>query len=114
MNSQLAPRNHTACATQKLAAERAEALRDEEWQLHNECIALAREALELYKAKGEKRLRIPDLTRLLELASRLGRLASGIPTERIQHEWHQHENCPWWAKLEADLKRAYGDPEEGS
>ena len=40
--------SHDPHADQKLASERAAALRDEEWQLHNECFTLAREALEHY------------------------------------------------------------------
>jgi len=106
------PQNHNACASQKLACERAETLRDEEWQLHNECIALAREAIDLYKAQGEKHLRIPDLTRLIDLASRLGRLATGIPTEHIEHAWSEYQNQIWTAQFEADLKRIYGNPNE--
>ena len=103
--------DHNAYANQELASERAETLRDEEWQLHNECITLAREALELYKAQGEKRLRIPDLARILDLASRLGRLATGMPTEHI-HNWQQYENPPWWEQFEADLKRVYGNSDD--
>jgi hypothetical protein len=103
---------------QKLATERAETLRDEEWQLHNECITLAREALDLYKAQGEKHLRIPDLTRLIDLASRLGRLATGIPTAHIEHAWSEYQNQLWTTQFEADLKRIYGksddNPKEGT
>jgi hypothetical protein len=106
------PPNHNAYANQKLAFERAETLRDEEWQLHNECISLAREALELYKAQGEKHLRIPDITRLLDLASRLGRLATGIPTEHIEHAWSEYQDRIWTAQFEADLKRIYGNSED--
>ena len=106
------PPNHNAYANQKLASERAETLRDEEWQLHNECITLAREALELYEAQGEKHLRIPDITRLLELASRLGRLATGIPTEHIEHAWSEYQDRIWTAQFEADLKRIYGSPQD--
>jgi hypothetical protein len=104
--------SHNAYASQKLACERAETLRDEEWQLHNECIALAREAIDLYKAQGEKHLRIPDLTRLIDLASRLGRLATGIPTEHIEHAWSEYQNQIWTAQFEADLKRIYGNPDD--
>ena len=97
---------------QKLASERAATLRDEEWQLHNECITLAREALEHYKAQGEKRLRIPDLVRIAELASRLGRLATGIPTEYIEHAWSEYQNQLWTAQFEADIRRIYGNSED--
>jgi len=106
------PPNHNAYANQELASERAETLRNEEWQLHHECITLAREALELYKAQGEKHLRIPDITRLLDLASRLGRLATGIPTEQIEHAWSEYQNRIWTSQFEADLKRIYGNSED--
>ena len=99
---------------QTLASERATVLREEEWQLHNECLTLAREALERYKIQGEKRLRIPDLARLIDLASRLGRLATGIPTEHIEHAWSEYQNQLWTAQFEADLKRIYGNSEEAA
>src|SRR5688572_16696092 len=86
-------------------AKRAATLREEEWQLHNECIALAREAIQLYKLQGEKRLRVPDMARLIDLASRLGRLSTGTPTDHIQHV---HQNPPWWTQFEADLEKIYG------
>jgi len=99
---------------EKLACERAESLREEEWQVHNECITLAREALQHYKALGEKRLRIPDLARIIDLASRLGRLATGIPTEHIHHAWSEYQNQLWTAQFEADIRRIYGQPMNGS
>jgi hypothetical protein len=99
---------------EKLASERAVTLREEEWQLHNECIILAREALEHYKAQGEKRLRIPDLVRIIDLASRLGRLATGIPTEHIEHAWSEYQNQLWTAQFEADIRRIYGNSEDHS
>ena len=94
---------------QKLASERAAAFREEEWLLHNECLNLAREALEHYKTQGEKRLRIPDLARIIDLASRLGRLATGIPTEHIQHAWSEYQNQLWTAQFEADIRKIYGE-----
>ena len=97
---------------QNLASERATALREDEWQLHNECITLAREALKHYKVQGEKRLRIPDLARLIDLASRLGRLATGIPTEHIEHAWSEYQNQLWTAQFEADVKRIYGNSDD--
>jgi hypothetical protein len=112
MNPNLPVQNHNPYPIQKLDCERAKALRDEEWQLHNECVALAREALELYKTQGEKRLRLPDLARLIDLASRLGHLATGTPAEHIQHAWQQREYPPWWSQLEADIERIYGKAEE--
>ena len=108
----LPPPNHNVYASQKLACERAETLRDEEWQLHNECIALAREAIELYKARGEKHLHIPEITCLLDLASRLGHLATGIPTGHIEHAWSEYQNRIWTTQFEADLKRIYGSPQD--
>lgn len=111
------PLKHRAAppdAAQKLALKRAARLRDEEWQLHSECVVLARAALRHFKMHGEKRLRIADLARLLDLASRLGRLATGIPTEHIEHAWAEHENQLGAAQFLADLKRIYGQPVERS
>jgi len=77
-----------------------------EWQLHQELLAAARSALQNFQENSHKTT-VPDITRLIELASRLGRAACGMepgqldgtaPTVRIE--------------LSAALKRIHSQPIE--
>jgi hypothetical protein len=99
MNSELTP-NDGSLLPQKTWSERAIALRDEEWQLHDECVALAREALNHYKLQGPKKLKILDIGRLLDLASKLGRLATGMATDHVEHAWSQYHDPVFLAVID--------------
>lgn len=100
MNSELTP--------QRTWSDRAVALRDEEWQLHDECVALAREALTHYKIKGKKKLNIIDIDRLLSLADKLGRLATGMATDHVEHAWAQYHDPVFLAEIDREIEKVFG------
>ena len=58
-----------------------EAVRIAEWQRHKKLIALADEMIQRWEANPKKCGTLEGIARLLELASKLGRLAAGMPTE---------------------------------
>jgi len=83
---------------------RRQEVRAAEWALHQEVIAAARTALVNLQENSHKTT-VADIARLIELASRLGRLACGMeagqldpatPTVRIE--------------IAAALQRVYGQP----
>lgn len=85
---------------------RRQDVRAAEWALHHEVLAAARTALVNFQENAHKTT-VQDITRLIELASRLGRLACGMesgqldpatPTVRIE--------------IADALKRVYGQPIE--
>src|SRR5207249_1855747 len=54
--------------------KRQQLVREEEWSIHDELISAGREALKRFHDRG-KGATLGDIARLLELASKLGRLA---------------------------------------
>src|ERR1043166_3321704 len=56
--------------------------REEEWKVRCELLELAREALKRWKANPARCGTLEGIGRLLELASKLGRLASGMATDK--------------------------------
>jgi hypothetical protein len=85
--------------------KRQQDVREEEWALHDECIRAGREALKRFYERG-KGATLGDIARLLELASKLGRLASGMATDKT--EVTGEDGGPIRVELEAALKKIYG------
>jgi len=55
--------------------------REEEWQAHKDCIDAARECLRRYKAGPNRAITVAEIVKLLELGSKLGRLAVGADAQ---------------------------------
>ena len=91
-----------------LAAERVkrqQALLEEEWAVHEECIRAGREALKRFYEKG-KGATLGDIARMFAEGSRLGRLASGMATDRT--ELTGEDGGAIRVEFEAALKKVYG------
>lgn len=87
---------------------RQEEHRDEEWALRGELIAAGREALKRFYERG-KGATLGDVARLLELASKLGRLAAGMATDKT--EVTGEDGGPIRVELSAALDKVYGQAE---
>src|SRR4051812_13598115 len=85
--------------------KRQQDLREEEWKIHDECVQAAREALKRFYDRG-KGATLGDIARMLELASKLGRLASGLATEKT--EVTGEDGGPIRVEFEAMLNKVYG------
>jgi hypothetical protein len=100
-------------ATEALARQRgaqkvkrqAEQL-EEEWQTRNEALVLARAAISRWKANEKRCGSLEGIARLLDLASKLGRLATGMPTDRT--EVTGEDGGPIRIEFEAALRKVYG------
>ncbi len=80
-------REATEALTRGKAAEwvsRQEAHREEEWKMRGELIELAREAIARWKKAPQRCGTLEGIARLLDLASKLGRLSSGMATDRTE------------------------------
>jgi hypothetical protein len=90
-------------------AKRQEEHREVEWAVRCELVELAREAIGRWKKRPDWCGSLAGIARLLELASKLGRLASGMATDKTE------VSAEVQAKLDVDweiaLKKVYG-PEE--
>ncbi|HNW08489.1 MAG TPA: hypothetical protein PKZ55_08370 [Verrucomicrobiota bacterium] len=86
--------------------KRQEEQRADEWQARCEALELAREAIHRWKENAKRCGTLEGIARLLDLASKLGRLASGMPTDRteVTTEVQGKIDVEW----EIALKRVYG------
>lgn len=77
-----------------------------EWQARCEALDLARQAIQRWKENPKKCGTLEGIARLLDLASKLGRLASGMPTDRteVTTEVQGRIDVEW----EIAIKRVYG------
>lgn len=100
-------------AIESLAMEKAvdwskvhEAVKVAEWQRHKKLIALADEMLARWEKNKAKCGTLEGIARVLELATKLGRLAAGMPTEV------KEVNTTMRATIDVDweiaIRKAYG------
>lgn len=86
-------------------AKRQQALLEEEWAVHEECIRAGREALKRFYERN-KGATLGDIARMFAEGSRLGRLASGLATDRT--EVTGEDGGAIRVEFEAALKKVYG------
>jgi len=86
---------------------RQQALRETEWEMHAECIAAGRRALSAFMVRDKVYANLADIARILEVASKLGRLASGMATDKT--EVTGEDGGPIRVELSAALNKIYGD-----
>jgi hypothetical protein len=109
-NLALVERQATEAAARSKSAEwlsRQVEQRDAEWSLRNELVDLARAAIARWKANEKRCGSLEGIARLLDLASKLGRLASGMPTDRT--EITGEDGGPIRLELNAALNKVYGE-----
>ncbi|HWI58032.1 MAG TPA: hypothetical protein VNZ22_12460 [Bacillota bacterium] len=94
-------------------AKRQRELREEEWELHEACIRAAKQGLkEFYERDRDKApIKLGEIAKLVELASKLGRLATGLATEKT--EVTGEAGGAIRVELDAALKKIYGRPLPG-
>ena len=88
-------------------AAREQAQREEEWASRAEALELAREAIARWKKNEGRCGSLEGIARLLELASILGRRATGMATDRT--EVTGEDGGPIRVELSAALNKIYGD-----
>jgi hypothetical protein len=87
--------------------KRQQQLRETEWEMHEKCIAAARRALTAFLEREKVYANLADISRILEVASKLGRLASGMATDKT--ELSGEDGGPIRVELSAALNKIYGD-----
>jgi hypothetical protein len=88
--------------------KRAEQVREREWQMHEQCIRAAEKALKAFMEREKVYANLGDISRILEVASKLGRLAAGMATDRT--EVTGEDGGPIRVEFEAMLKKIYSEP----
>jgi hypothetical protein len=87
-------------------AKRQEQHREDEWQTRGELIALAREAIERWKKQAARCGTLEGIARLLDLASKLGRVSSGLSLEPAEKTGD--EDTAFMIQIEVALDKIYG------
>ena len=101
---------HEALARGKAAQwlTRQQELREREWEMHEKCLAAAKRALTTFMEREKVYANLADIARILEVASKLGRLASGMATDRT--EVTGEDGGPVRIEFTAALEKIYGQP----
>ena len=84
---------------------RKEKHREDEWQVRDELMQASREVLKKFR-DGSRGATLGDVARALDLASKLGRLASGLSTEPVVEEKREDVNV--LIAMDAMLDKIYG------
>ena len=74
--------------------------------MHEKCIAAAKRGLAAFMEREKVYANLAGISRMLEVASKLGRLASGLATDKT--EVTGEDGGPIRLELEAALKKVYG------
>ncbi len=86
--------------------KRTDEVREREWQMHEKCIAAAERGLKAFMEREKVYANLSDIARILEVASKLGRLAAGMATDKT--EVTGVDGGPLRVELSAALAKVYG------
>jgi hypothetical protein len=91
-------------------SQREQALRETEWAMHERAIAAAKRGLDAYMKKETVYANLADIARMLEIASKLGRLATGLG----DGEKRKGDELPSVrVEVTLALEKIYGEPLQG-
>ena len=91
--------------------KRQQEAREREWGMHEKCIAAAKRALGAFMEREKIYVNLADIARMVEVASKMGRLASGMATDKT--EVTGADGGPIRIEIEAALDKIYGKPIPG-
>ena len=84
-------------------------LKEREWEMHEKCIEAAKRGLAAFMEREKVYANLSDIARILEVASKLGRLAVGMATDKT--ELTGEDGGPIRVELTAALNKIYGQAE---
>ena len=89
---------------------REQKLRETEWEMHERAIAAAKRGLDAYMEREKVYANLADIARMLEIASKLGRLATGLG----DGERRKDDDLPAMrVEVTVALEKIYGQTESG-
>ena len=87
---------------------RVQKLKETEWEMHERAIAAAKRGLDAYMEREKVYANLADIARMLEIASKLGRLATGLG----DGEHRKGDDLPAVrVEVTVALEKIYGQPE---
>ena len=91
-------------------SSREQKLRETEWEMHERAIAAAKRGLDAYMEREKVYANLADIARMLEIASKLGRLATGLG----DGERRNGDDLPAMrVEVTVALEKIYGEPLPG-
>ena len=90
---------------------REQQLRETEWAMHERAIAAAKRGLDAYMEKDKVYANLADIARMLEIASKLGRLATGLGTDGDRRNGVDLPTVR--VEVSVALEKIYGEPLPG-
>jgi hypothetical protein len=90
--------------------KREQTLRETEWAMHERAIAAAKRGLDAYMEKDKVYANLADIARMLEIASKLGRLATGLDKSNGETS---DEPLTMRVEVTVALEKIYGEPLPG-
>ena len=91
-------------------SSREQKLRETEWSMHEAAIAAAKKGLAAYMEREKVYANLADIARMLEIASKLGRLATGLG----DGERRNGDDLPAMrVEVTVALEKIYGEPLPG-
>jgi hypothetical protein len=92
-------------------SSREQKLRETEWAMHEAAIAAAKKGLAAYMEREKVYANLADIARMLEIASKLGRLATGLGTDG---DGRKGDELPAMrVEVTVALEKIYGEPIPG-
>ena len=85
-------------------------LRETEWSMHERAIAAAKRGLDAYMEREKVYANLADIARMLEIASKLGRLATGLDKSNGETS---DEPLTMRVEVTVALEKIYGEPLPG-
>jgi hypothetical protein len=107
-------REAVEAAARSNAAEwssREQKLRETEWAMHERAIAAAKKGLDAYMEREKVYANLADIARMLEIASKLGRLATGLGTDGERRKGDELPTVR--VEVRVALEKIYGEPLPG-
>lgn len=98
-------------AARSKAAEwssREQQLRETEWAMHERAIAAAKRGLDAYMEREKVYANLADIARMLEIASKLGRLATGLGADGEKRKGDEAPTVR--VEVTVALEKIYGEP----
>jgi hypothetical protein len=87
---------------------RQQQVREREWEMHEKCIAAAKRALDAFMAREKVYANLADISRILELASKLGRLSCDMATDKTEKSVDEVRTLS--VEFKAAIEKIYGQP----
>ena len=91
-------------------SSREQKLRETEWAMHEAAIAAAKKGLAAYMERDKVYANLADIARMLEIASKLGRLATGLGD--VEHR-NGNDLPAMRVEVTVALEKIYGEPIPG-